>query len=278
MPFDMKHRLRVGKVMTVGFVTAGDDPEAELVFFKSRDPDHGGGGASDDPDNNGGSNMPEFDKTKLDDAARAELERLEQVAKDAEAAQATAEGERDEAVTAKTAAEEALAEASDEGGEGDDVTKGMSPEVKDAFEKQQADLDEARDEIRKEREQRQRDAMAIRFAKGGDLEQIGGEDRTDVLLKAQQTLDAEDWAKLDTLLTAAAKQIAEGELLKEAGRDGEGGDGVEGEAEREFLGLVDKAMEADSDLSERQARVQVMKANSALYQKVRTEQREANEA
>lgn len=266
MPEDKKlFRLKVRTVKTVGFVEAGDDPEAELVFFKRRE-----AGASH-PAKPREGDMPKFDKSKLDDAARAEFEKLETAAKEAEdkqtaaeEAQATAEGERD---TEKTRADEAEAALPKEEG---DVTKGMSDEVKAAFEKQEEKNEALQKAFDAEVEKRETDAMAIRFAKGGDLEQIGGEKRLKVLLKAKSGMDAEDWDELDTMLKAASAQILEGALLKEAGVDGEP---EAGEAEVEFKAEVAKLREADPKMTEVQARAQIVKTDTALYRRVRDEQK-----
>lgn len=151
--------------------------------------------------------MPKFDVTKLDDAARAEFERLEQLAKDATDAKETAERERDEAL-AKVKPEP------------EDVTKGMSPEAKAEFEKAQEraeSLEKRLDEVEKKAE---RDTLAIRFAKGGDLEHVTGESRIDVLLTVKRSVDEGTWAGLEQMLKAASAQIAEGGLFKQNGKDG----------------------------------------------------------
>ena len=218
--------------------------------------------------------MPDkFDKTKLDEAARAEFERLEGLATDAdgaktaaEEAQTAAEAERD---TEKTRADEAEAALpKDEG----DVTKGMSAEVKAAFEKQAEENEDLRKTVAAEINKRETDAMAIRFAKGGDLEQIGGEKRTEVLLKAKAGMDAEDWAELDTMLTAASAQVAEGVLLKEAGVEGEP---ESGEAETEFTAEVKKLRDADPKMNAAQATAHIAKSNAPLFRRVQDE-RKAN--
>ncbi len=327
-PHEMKHRLFVDKVMTVGFVTEGDDPEAELVFFKSLkkeaetfaevgNEDQIGNEiwdmtnsisrairsavfeADDDQDpaaiindsldqfeaavraaaplwlagnpvqKHQGHTMPKFDKSKLDDVARTEFDRLEREATDAaeaqqtaEEAQATAEGLT---ATEKARADEAEAKVEDLTPEEDEVKKGMSPEAREHFEKLEKRLD---DEVQR----RETDVMAIRFAKGGDLEHMSGDKRTEVLLKAKGGMDDADWDELDTMLKAASAQIAEGNLLKEAGVEGEP---EAGEAETEFTAEVKKLRDADPKMTPAEATTHIARTNAPLFKRVQAE-RKAN--
>lgn len=106
-----------------------------------------------------------------------------------------------------------------------DVLKGLSPEARAEVEAELKKRDEETKTLRKSHEalveKMDRDAIAIRFAKGGDFEGLGGEKRTDIVLAAKKAMGAEDFTALDTMLKAAAEQIRKGALFAELGKSGD---------------------------------------------------------
>ena len=268
---DPKALLRVKRIDTIGLVDRGDNPDAEIVFWK-RDP--GAPGTTppaNDPDAvraaqpgtaDEGTHMNELEKAQADlTAARAEVETL--TAKLAEIGKAECPmGDRCPMKKAEKG----------------DVLKGLSPEARAEVEAEMAKRDEKLTALTKAHddlvEKGRRDALAIRFAKGGDLEQIGGEKRVDVLLKAQKALTPEDWSELEKTLKAASEQIAKGGLFKPAGADGEppiGGTGTWAKIQAKANDMVAKK-EAPTFA---QAIAKIADTDPALYGEYVKEQQEA---
>ncbi|MFA6044769.1 MAG: hypothetical protein WC718_07280 [Phycisphaerales bacterium] len=194
MPDPKKRQLlRVKRIDTIGLVDRGDNPEADIVFWK-RDP--------------GTAPVPGNDP----DAARAaepgtadevrHMEDLEKAQADATAARAEADALRAEAqakVDAEAAALAKVAEREAEIAKRDERIAELEKREREAVEKAE------------------RDALAIRFAKGGDLGHVTGEGRTDVLLTVKRAVDADTWTAVETMLKAASAQIEKGGLFKEIG-------------------------------------------------------------
>jgi len=205
-----------------------------------------------------------FDVAKLDEAARAEFKRLGD--------EASTLAKQVDALTAKVADLEKKVPA-----EPEDVLKGLTPEARKEVEAEMKKRDDALTDLRKAHEalveQGQRDALAIRFAKGNDLEHIAGEKRLDVLLTAQKVLKADDWAELDGMLKAASKQIAEGKLFAEAGTGAEAPIGS-GQAWDKIKAKAGQLVKDKAAPTFEQAVAKIARDEPGLYREYVKEQRE----
>jgi len=161
--------------------------------------------------------------------------------------------------------------------EPEDVLKGLTPEARKEVEAEMKKRDDALTDLRKAHEalveQGQRDALAIRFAKGNDLEHIAGEKRLDVLLTAQKVLKADDWAELDGMLKAASKQIAEGKLFAEAGTGTEPPVGG-GQAWDKIKAKAEQLVKDKAAPTFEQAVAKIARDEPGLYREYVKEQRE----
>ena len=202
-----------------------------------------------------------FDVAKLDEAARAEFKRLED--------EASALTKQVGDLTTKVADLEKNVPPPPK-----DVLKGLTPEARAEVETELKKRDEANDTLRKSHEalvaKMDRDAMAIRFAKGGDLEGLSGDKRTDLVLAAKKAMSAEDFTALDTMLRATAEQIRTGGLFKELGT------GAQGEGKTAWDEIQAKAAEmvtkGEAPTLE-QAVDKVVRADRALAKRYQDEQK-----
>lgn len=144
--------------------------------------------------------------------------------------------------------------------EEEDVTKEAAPEVQELIAKQAAELEAAREEITKERKAR-RDAEFI--TKAETLETVLG-DPTEwgPILDQLEEGAPEAFGKLTERLVAAKAQIETGDLFKELGKSGDG--------EPDKLAALTKAkMELNPELTVEQARSQVWRENPELVEEAR---------
>lgn len=215
---------------------------------------------------NGGHTMSDFDKTTLDEAARAEFERLE-----ADATEAAEKAQAAEDKVAELAQKVADFEKAQESGDDDDsVLKGLSDEARAQVAEELAKRDEKITELI---EKQRRDDMSIRFTKGNDLEHVGGDERLDTLLAVQKATDSETWDALSTMLAALSKQVGESALFGELGSGSDvqvGG----GEAMATIKSKAAELRKADSSLTEEQAIAKVAMDNRDLYEQYQRDQRE----
>jgi len=279
----MPQRLRVEEIMTVGFVEKGDDPEAEIVFFKRRRDDQSKGSAME--------KFRDFLKKLGLNAGLTEDEVEELLADEAEGGSDTDGGLNDngdshmtfdvekldaEARAAFDAAVEAAVEARiEEGLEGeeeeilDDLPEPVQKRLDD-FQKA-IDAAEKRAEAAENRanalvEQREREEY-IQKAASLDLPGAPAEDFAEILRKAQGSLTDEEREKMDEILGAASAAIREGEMLKELGSGGRGPTTVEAEAEA----IAKQFMEADKALTFDLAKAKVWEQRPDLYRRYRKE-------
>jgi len=263
MPEPRKRQLlRVKRIDTIGLVDRGDNPEADIVFWK-RDP-----GATVVPANDPDAARAAEPGT---DEARKRMDELEKAQADLEAARADVEALRAEVETLKAQVP----------AEPEDVLKGLTPEARAEVEAEMAKRDERIAELEKKAEteaaekqavieKAERDTTALRFAKGGDLEGLSGDKRTDLVLACKKALAPEDFAALDVMLKAAAEQIRTGGLFKEVGKDGEpSGDGAWAKIEARAKEMVEKG-EAKTMA---QAIAEVGNREPALYQEYEEERK-----
>lgn len=270
----MPQRLRVKEIQTVGFVDKGDDPSAEIVFFKrqarkkvswlrttkerkmAKDKDKNGLLAgilkafglgeeeaqkilSDDADE------MEFDVEKLEGEAKAAFE-----AAVAAAVKAKLDDEDDDEPVIPADVPESVAKVMDD--------------FRKALDEQKARADKAEASLAKMAEDREREDY-IRKVKALDLPGASPDDFAEILRKAEGALSDEERAKLDEVLKSAAAAAQAG--LGELGFGGRGATSAEEEAEA----LAKKAIEADPKLSIEEARARVWQSHPELYKRYRDE-------
>lgn len=266
-------RLRIEEIMTVGFVDKGDDPEAEIVFFKSKgkpekeisnvhklitamaeklgfakeqveellaEGAEDGSGNDGGPNKNGESQMT-FDVNKLDDEQRAAYDAAVDAAVKARLAEDSTEGEK------------VLPEMS---APVQKVFDDLAKQVKDADARATA----AEDRITAMEDQKQREVYIQKATELG-LPGAPADDFADILRKAQEALSDEERAKMDEILQGASKAIKEGDLLKEVGSGGSGPT----DSEAEMKTIAKGFMETDPKLTQEMAEAKAWDQNPALY-------------
>jgi hypothetical protein len=224
---DPKNRLRIRAINTVGFVDKGDDPVAEIVFWKrapteeSMDTESRNllqkiydavtkkGGDTDTP--SGDIEMAEFKKEDLSDEARAAFDALE-----AEVAELKVQVE----TPAPAVTEEP------------DVLKSLPDEQREAIEKRiaatEARVEKAEAEAKAAREQasiekRERRMAAFRKSAETDHLNVQGstEEVAEMLFAVEENLEPEMAKRVTDALKAASAQIGENSgLLGEIGKHG----------------------------------------------------------
>lgn len=91
------------------------------------------------------------------------------------------------------------------------------------------------------------------------------DDLAPVLKAAAQSLDAETFEKLESILTAAQERVSKGELFKEQGSRVFGGNTTKGDAWSQIEKKADELVEKGDDLSREAAIDRVLKAEPSLY-------------
>lgn len=264
-----KNRLHIMRLDTVGLVDKGDNPKAEVVFFKRQaiqkgvvqedgkfcayDDEGKKLGAYDTkeeaeaalkgpPAEKGGSEgttkkeQPMFDVKKLDATAQAEFQKLsERIA------------ELEKQVPAPKAPEAVLPEA-----------------VRKQIEDTEKRAKEAEDRVAKLEDQREQETYIAKAKEVG----LNADDFATPLRKIAKALTADEFKALTTLLKAQAAQIREGELYKSIGR---GGTGAATEAETQLAEKVKEVRKAHPEFNEERARAEVMKTDVALRNRLEAE-------
>ena len=264
-----KNRLHIRRLDTVGLVDKGDNPKAEVVFFKRQAPvtknkieqrgdkycvvDAEGKVVSEHASeeeasasmmgktkdtNHGGAAMPgPFDVTKLPAEAQAEFKKLTDAV-----ATLTAEVEKH-----KPAPEVKLPA---------DVQKRL-----DETEKRAKD---AEAEIAKLVDQREQETYITKAKEIG----LNADDFATPLRKIAKALTADEFKALTTLIKAQAAQIREGELYKTIGR---GGSGAATEAEGQLAAAAKEIRKAHPEYSDERARGEVLAKDVALRNRLEAE-------
>jgi len=259
----MPQRIRIRKIKTVGFVHAGDDPEAEVVLLKRKPEDaemdttesvfkkiiHAVGGALGldaatveelSPSGEEEVEMAEYKREDLPQEAQDELAKLE-----AENAALTAKLE--------ASAEEVVEE------EVEAIPEALAKRLDAA----DARVKAAEDETAKLKAEKRLDEYK---AKAAAITLPGWADFGEILMKCADAL-GEDFEKLEQVLTAADTAIKTGPLFKEIGRVGSG----YGSKAEEVDAEVAKIRTADPTLSVEQAKRRVAKQNPKLWNEVLNE-------
>jgi len=270
----MPSRLRVEEILTVGFVDKGDDPEAEIVFFKSKDGDVDdkrsiiqkflgliglkddevekllADGADDSSINDGdpnpdGDGPMTFDVSKLDEAGKAAFDAAVEAA-----------------VTARVNGEEV-----------NDLPSDLPEPVMKAFndltalvEKANTRAETAEAAVAKLVDQGER---AEYIAKAEALGLPGGnpDDFADILRKAEAGMTDEEREKFNEVMQGASAVIKASALLRPAGRDGIGDTSVAAEVEE----LAKSFRQDDPSLTTQMSRAKVWASRPDLYAQHRAE-------
>lgn len=285
-------RLRVKRIDTVGFVDKGDDPEAEIVFWKRQGGEPEGGTDSDEGDdamakdagddqgrsvlkrlldflkNEVGEDMSGtdegasegFDVSKLEsDDAREAFEALTEKLESAEERISGLEGELE-----KAKADDA-GEGADEGAEGD-VLKGLDDEARSAFEKLQSRAEEAEDRLQETAEKVDKlreESETQEFAKTAReeiplLADGDGAEAGRVLKAMSDALDEDMYKSVFTMLKSANEVATQGKVFQEWGSPGADTNDAWGKIEAKADELVTKS---EDGLSKAQAVSKVLETD-----------------
>lgn len=227
----MPNRLFVTEILSVGAVDAGDDPAAEIVFYKRKDsvtPDRG-----DDNDNQE-IPMDALDLSTLDDEIR------EQVSKHVETLE-----ERVAELEAQIAAEPDVVPDDDTD---DDVLKNAPESVRELVAKLQADVDEKTEALDAELEKRR---LEEAVAAAGEFEKLLGKpDEVGPVLRKVQDGLGDDWSTFEQWLRAAAQRLEMGDVTDEIGKEAEELTGDDPVAKRDAWVRAKAADDPDADVYE----------------------------
>ena len=237
-------RLRVDRIVSVGAVAAGDNPEAEILFYKSKtdEPLEGrteGSGMAFDL-----SHLTDEDRDPIQkhvDALEAQISELKQAA--------TVEGEE----------------------EGKDLLPDDLPEpVAKALADRDAEIAKARteaaeakaeaDKLRDDRDTEKYDARAA------ELENVLGPDMGPVLKALGTSNAAADYATLDAALGKLVKWEGMSDLLREHGDSAATGSAVD-----QIAAFAKEIQAADKDLTPAGARAQAWTEHPELKDQYREE-------
>lgn len=254
-----RNRLHNLSIDFVSLVKAGDNPSARVTLLKARpDSETDGEHAVDKT----GDHMPDNDALQgASPAVIAYVEELEQ-------AVIKAEQERDDA---QARAEEAQAGPSNDGGDAkpadelEKVLKSADPALAAVIRKMQADTQAATEraaqaETIAKAEASARARMILKHRVTEKMAHLGDADEvTDVLQKAASTMDAETYAKVESLLIKANNQATLGGMFTEIGTTG-----AMAKADP-FDQKVEEIRKADPKLTEAQAYDRAMELFPQLY-------------
>ena len=252
----MSNRLFIDEIISVGAVSAGDNPDAEITFWKKRvDPIVG--------------------SAEILAAYRQVRDMTPKITKRVTKSRQTVDTKGDRMVDfdfegftddQKTAVEGVFTEyeatiADLQPVEEVEVVKEVDPEIQELITKQAAELEEAHAEIAKERKIR-RDAEFI--TKAQTLETVlGPPEEWGPVLDELESAAPEAYEKLTARLAVAKTQIETGDLFKEIGRAGDG--------ESDKVAALTKAkLELNPELTVEQARAQVWQENPELVEEARS--------
>lgn len=243
--------LRVGRV---DIVPAGDDPEARIQIAKRHEDDI----MTD--------TIPEH-LAELADLSADDVASIAKYVDDlaAEASVRAAEIEKRDAEIERLAAEIAKLDTSDDDVDDDDVLKGAPPEVVERIEKAEA---AAADAVEKARALELRERQTIFKSRAQSMPRIGDADSFGELLrKAADSLDDDDYNELERLFVAADERLAKSALTIEQGK----GAGVPSSVADEARGRADDLVKIKPDLTPSQALTEVLKADPSLYERYNAE-------
>lgn len=187
------------------------------------------------------------------------LEDLKKELADKEEALAKAVAAQEAAETKATDLEKQLEEAKPAD---DDITKGMPAEVKERFEKMEADAAAAREELAKERNARLDDIAKAEYGKMFKAVAIDT-DQTGPQFRQLEIISPELHKAVITALKAADAQLDAAGLFKSVGQDG--GAGEPTTPLEKMQAKADEIAKADTTLTKEQAFAKAMAENGDLY-------------
>ena len=254
-----RQRLRVKRIETVGFVDKGDNPPAEVVFFKRSTP----------------KDEPMDDKTPKDtpDAQKAEavglLTKLAQFLglADEDVTKATNPTGGDPVAEPKDTPQDTPAEPVAPEGVSKAEIEAMQKRLEDA-EKRATEADERVAKLETER----RTAEFVKRAEGYASIPVEAPKFGPILMKAADALTDEERDELYRVLDAANEAARVGKLFSEAGNDM-----PEGSARAQVTAKAEEIRKADPKLTLEQAKRQVYRDNPELAEQEAAEDAAAAE-
>lgn len=237
-----RNRLRVKQIQTVGFVDKGDNPAADIVFFKR---------------------APEEKPVEHSTEEAGIIKALARLFKSAE----------QEAVVEKDDANDSERQENREMPEPETVTKAEVVELQkrldeanERIEKAEAEAKAHAERVEKMEDERQT-AEYVTKAQAYQHLPIKADEFGPVLKRVAAAVSAEDFAAIEGVLKAADEVAKNGKVLEEIGS----GAPAEGSAQATLKAEVEKAMKDDPKLTEQAARGVVFKRNPTLRREVEAE-------
>jgi hypothetical protein len=197
----MRIRLFVTELMSVGAVDKGDNPDADILFYK-RHPAGGDDVTPDRGDQPSEEGRMDFDLSALADDVR------EAVAKHV--------ADLEERVAALEAENAELAAPEPDDGDDGDVLKNAPDEIRELVAKAEADKAEAEAALAAELEKRAIDEAVGKAAEYEKL--LGKADDVGPLLRKVEDALGDDWPLMEQWLRAAAQRIEMGDPTVEVGK------------------------------------------------------------
>lgn len=145
-------------------------------------------------------------------------------------------------------------------GEGEDLFKGMTPEQRAFFKKQQEKVEAAEKMAKAEKEARLNKEFIQKAAEFDGLA-VKAEELGPVLKAASESLSEEQFAKLEEVLKGASNAIKTGEVFKEVGSGEAGSSSVWDEIQKK----AEELRKEDTSLSKEAAETRVLEENPDLY-------------
>lgn len=263
----MPQRLRVSEIMTVGFVGKGDNPPAEVVFFK-RAPDEAGRGAgssgksfrgrrSQDPAAGPPVGTHENEEETLMSKFRGVLTALG-LTKD-DVVKALEEGELDDGEAADPVTPEpppATPPKADTDPEPDPAITTLQKSLDEVSKR----AEQAEQMVQKLRDEKENREYVEKAGKLGALPGVTADDFGPLLRKIAGALDEEEFGKLEQALQSANETIRTSGVFGEFGRGGSGSTTVEAQVTEK----AEEIRKADPSLSAQQARAKVWAGHPEL--------------
>jgi len=284
MPNEPRFRLRVKRIDTVGFVQRGDNPPAEIVFWKRRE--EPGGKDMDKPDlstfqkiikaigNGLGLSAAEVDEAfgqppneggEGDDVVKEfKLEDLPEVAQE-EFAKLRTEAEKVEGLATEVA--DLTAKVKELTPEPDPEPEKVSAEVQKQLDDSEKRAKDAEERIAKLEGEKRHEEYVGKAAELTGIPGLNPDDHAETLDKIEEALGSEAFGKFFDVLKGAAAAVKAGDLFRVMGT----GEAPLGTVEQEVTEAVAEVRKAKPSLTAEQARAEVWKNNHALYDRYEKE-------
>jgi len=254
MPFSLKNFF----VKFVSVVEKGDNPGADVVMFKNKKKEGGGGMKTfeelikelSDEDVKIVEKEIEDKDTKFKDLEKIKKD-LEKTNKDLEKNQKEPDVKKEEK-------------------KDKDLLKSADPEIKEMIKKLEKDVKdnkEEADKLKKENEEKEKELRKEALSKEADkFGNIGAtkEDLVEIFTKVAETGDKELMEKIKAVLSADNTALEGNALIKSVGSDKDPEDKT---AVEEIAEKAQELMKSDKKLTKEQAKAKVMKDDPKLYKK-----------